>query len=221
MIKKFTFGIITMMLISCGVDHTDFSGDWIDKKNESDRMIITKNGDNYIVESRNKKFPAQIKDGLLEISTELPSKATIDANDILIIAGNEYIRFEKSKLYSFVGKWETIYFVNNGKDKMDFVYKTGITGNIIINPDLKVNYEDFTTSDGKIFDANSAFKEKPLFGNLNTLYFEKNTLRTIGSEYIQLSITDDNYLKISSPNDTDYTLLKKKWKSSIKTSFMT
>lgn len=106
MIKKFICGIITLLFVSCGVDHTDFSGDWIDKKNENDRMIIKKNGDNYIVENRDKKYPAQIKEGLLEISTELPLKATIDDNDILIINGSEYIRFEKATKPKFIGLWK-------------------------------------------------------------------------------------------------------------------
>lgn len=106
MIKKFTFVIITLIFVSCGIDHTDFSGDWIDKKNERDRMIIKKNGDNYIVESREKKYPAQIKDGLLEISAELPIKATIDENENLIIAGNEYIRYKNSVKPKFVGNWK-------------------------------------------------------------------------------------------------------------------
>jgi len=106
MIKKITFGIITLFLVSCGVDHTDFSGDWIDKTNESDRMVIKKNGDNYIVENRDKKYPAQIKEGLLEISTELPLKATIDENDILIINGSEYIRIEKATKPKLIGQWK-------------------------------------------------------------------------------------------------------------------
>lgn len=105
--KKLFLILIPLIFISCGVDHTDFSGDWIDKKNESDRMVIKKNGDNYIVENRNKKYPAQIKDGLLEISAELPIKATIDDNDNLIVSGSEYVRFENSDLLKFIGKWKT------------------------------------------------------------------------------------------------------------------
>lgn len=85
--------ILTLTLFSCGVDHTDFSGDWIEKKEEKDRILIKKNADNYIVENKNRKFPAQLKDGLLEISDEIPIKATIDENDNLIINGYEYIRF--------------------------------------------------------------------------------------------------------------------------------
>lgn len=108
MIKKFTYGIITLLLVSCGVDHTDFSGDWIDKKNESDRMIIKRNGDNYIVENNEKKYPAQVKEGLLEISTELPIKATIDENDILIINGAEYIRIKKATKPKFTGNWKSV-----------------------------------------------------------------------------------------------------------------
>jgi hypothetical protein len=103
--RKLLLGLITIIITSCGADHTDFSGDWIEKKNENDRMIIKKNGDNYIVNNRGKKYPAQIKDGLLEISTEVPIKATIDDSDNLIVSGNEYIRIEKSKLNDYLGEW--------------------------------------------------------------------------------------------------------------------
>lgn len=34
--------ILTLTLFSCGVDHTDFSGDWIEKKEEKDRILINK-----------------------------------------------------------------------------------------------------------------------------------------------------------------------------------
>lgn len=98
----------TILLASCGIDHTDFSGDWIEKENENDRMIIKKNGDNYLVENRGKKYAAQIKDGLLEISSELPIKATIDENDNLIVSGEEYIRVEKSILNKYFGYWDRI-----------------------------------------------------------------------------------------------------------------
>lgn len=104
--RKLLYGLITLILTSCGVDHTDFSGDWIDKKNEQDRLIIKKNGDNYIVQNGDKKYPAQIKDGLLEISSELPIKATIDDNDYLIVGGEEYVRLENSIKYKLVGLWE-------------------------------------------------------------------------------------------------------------------
>ena len=103
--QKLLLGLFAIILISCGTDHTDFSGDWIEKEKENDRMIIKKNGDNYLVENRGKKYPAQIKDGLLEISAELPIKATIDEADNLIVAGNEYIRIEKSSLNKYFGKW--------------------------------------------------------------------------------------------------------------------
>lgn len=99
--KKLFLLFIPLMLLSCGTDLTDFSGFWVEKERENDRVIIKKNGDNYIVENNGKKYPAQIKDGLLEVSAELPIKATIDENDILIIGGKEYIRIEKSKTYKF------------------------------------------------------------------------------------------------------------------------
>ena len=101
--KKLILLFIPLMLLSsCGTDLTDFSGFWVEKERENDRVIIKKNGENYLVENHGKKYPAQIKDGLLEVSAELPMKATIDENDILIIGGKEYVRIEKSKTYKFV-----------------------------------------------------------------------------------------------------------------------
>ena len=117
--QKLLLGFIALFLSSCGVDHTDFSGDWVDKKSERDRMIIKKNGDNYIVENRSKKYPAQIKDGLLEISAELPIKATIDENDILIVAGKEYYRFEKALKPKFAGIWHK---ENDEKTEYKIIY---------------------------------------------------------------------------------------------------
>jgi hypothetical protein len=100
--KKLVLLLIPLMLSSCVNNLTDFSGFWIEKEKENDRVIIKKNGDNYLVENRGKKYPAQIKDDLLEVSAELPMKATIDENDNLIIGGKEYIRIEKAKTYKFV-----------------------------------------------------------------------------------------------------------------------
>jgi len=110
--RKLILPLIPLMLLSCGTDLTDFSGFWVEKEKENDRVIIKKNGDNYLVENRGKKYPAQIKDDLLEVSAELPMKATIDENNILIIGGKEYIRIEKSKTYKFV-EFENCALVDN------------------------------------------------------------------------------------------------------------
>ena len=103
--KLLSLLLITLFITSCGVNHTDFSGDWVEKEKENDRMVIKKNGDNYIVKNEEKKYPAQIKDGLLEISAQFPLKATIDENDNLIVAGKVYIRIENSMLNNYLGKW--------------------------------------------------------------------------------------------------------------------
>ena len=104
--KLFLLLVLSNLLFSCGVDHANYKGKWVDKKYEKEIVIIEKNGKNYLVQIYNnefikdgERFPAQIKDGLLEISTGMgmPVKATIDNNDILIISGKEYIRYEKSK----------------------------------------------------------------------------------------------------------------------------
>lgn len=210
MIKKITFGIITLLLVSCGVEHTDFSGNWIDKKNESDKMIIKKNGANYIVENREKKYPANIRDGLLEISAEFPVKAIIDENDILIVGGKEYIRFEKSKIYAYIGTWKPAYFVNNGTNRMSFHKKTGITkGHIIIESDLTVQCVDFENTDGMKLDCKIMEK---LFGQLNNLNVADGVLqtKTINEKgIIEYSIDNDNLLKIKETTDSDYWLFEK------------
>lgn len=129
---KFSILILMMFFYSCGVDHTDFSGDWIDKKSEKDRMTINKNGDNYIVENNGKKYPAQLINGLLEISSELPIKATIDEQDNLIISGQEYIRIEKSEYLKYIGTWVTEdcldcdeLIISEDSDKKSFIVSYG------------------------------------------------------------------------------------------------
>jgi len=182
MIKKLTFGIITLLLVSCGVDHTDFSGNWIDKKNESDKMIIKKNGDNYIVENREKKYPAKIKDGLLEISAELPITATIDENDFLIVGGKEYIRFEKAIRPKFEGRWKISYSENpNTGEKMDITTPEFITitnsprGRTSIgfdgHPDYPQKYNSINYANG-VISYNLRYRDESGWNNKKNMTFE-------------------------------------------------
>lgn len=48
------------------------------------------------------KYAAKVKDGLLEISSDINMKALIDEKDVLIVGGKEYKRIEKSVEYKFV-----------------------------------------------------------------------------------------------------------------------
>ncbi|WP_417861505.1 hypothetical protein [Winogradskyella sediminis] len=107
MIKKTIIGVFTLILISCSSDNSDFIGIWINKKNENEKLIIEKNGENYIVSNGEKKYPAQVKEGLLEISADLPLKATIYDKNNLIINGIEYLRFKKPKEYIIIKSKDT------------------------------------------------------------------------------------------------------------------
>lgn len=104
--KKLLSVCIALLLLSCGVDQSNFSGKWIDKKFESQVIEIAKDGENYLITLNDKKYPAQVKDGLLEISADSPYKANIDKDDILTISGDEFIRFEKAKKPKYLGKWD-------------------------------------------------------------------------------------------------------------------
>ena len=204
MIKKFTFGIITLLLISCRIDHTDFSGDWIDKKNEQITIIIKKNGDNYIVENRGKKYPAQIKDGLLEISAELPMKATIDENDELIVAGQEYIRIEKSKVYKFIGNWKATTFMNDGIQAFPFKYKSG--GDMEITIDFGPSISCNLSFKGKNYVCDEWFG-----GKFNKIYFDGNVLKARTKRYIyEFTLLSENKLKAKPNTDSDFVIFERK-----------
>lgn len=163
--KKIIFIITSFIFISCGVDHADFSGKWVEKKQENEMVTISKNGKNYLVEIEDKKFPAQVKDELLEISTQIPVKATIDDNDHLIIAGDEYIRIENSKKRKFMGNWKVknhdsskpseCYFLTFDLNiDIDENNKLEIYGgqieNKILNPNEQLNIKNINFDDGKI-----------------------------------------------------------------------
>ena len=137
-----TFSII--LFISCGNNHTDFSGKWIDKKNESDIMKIEKNGKNYIVENGKNKYPAQIKDDLLEISAELPIKATIDNNGILIVGGNEYIRYKNATKPKFEGIWK-----QENSEKAEYKIVLNTNGSLTLNLLNNEPWEEEGHSGGK------------------------------------------------------------------------
>lgn len=100
--KFITIVLIFTIFYSCNKSSENFNGFWVEKKYENETVIITDNGNSLIVENSGKKYPAEIEDGILEISAELPLKGVIDENKSLIIAGKEYIRIEKAKSYKFV-----------------------------------------------------------------------------------------------------------------------
>jgi hypothetical protein len=105
--KKIIVLLTAIIFTSCG-NNINFTGRWVEKKKENEIIIINKNRNRYIVEYRGNKYPAQIRDGLLEISAELPIKATIDENDVLIIGGDEFVRYENSYKYKYSGLWKRI-----------------------------------------------------------------------------------------------------------------
>lgn len=65
-------------------------------------LFINPNDRNFIVDWNDKKYAANVVDGLLEISGPQIIKATIDQNDVLIISGEEFIRIENSQNYHLV-----------------------------------------------------------------------------------------------------------------------
>lgn len=222
MLHKLLFGILCLLFVACGSNHSDFAGEWTDKEKENEILKISKVDNNYLVEfgnlNRNEKFPAKVIDNMLEISTGLPVKAIIDDNDNLIVNGKEYIRFEKSKRYPFVGKWKSVYFVNNGETEMPFENKTGVRVYLIINSDLSVNceFEAVSFHGEKIDVSRKEIDCKDFFGDsVNILSFEKGILRALQSRngyftegYLELSIEND-FLKIKSTQDSDFSLFKK------------
>jgi|GEM_PF-3855741 len=223
MLQKLLFGIFLLWFISCGNDNSKFVGEWTDKNHENEFLKISKVKKNLLVESytsksrglessTNNKYPAKVIDNMIEISAELPIKGIIDDNDNLIINGKEYVRFEKSKKSSFVGKWKSIYFVSNGNKEMPFEYKTGISGYLNFNSDFTVNceFEFVETDKSKNFNRNINCEDLVgLFGNFNSMYFEDGVFKTgYEDKIINFSIEND-FLKIKSSQDSDFSLFKK------------
>ena len=159
--KKIILIIISFIFISCGTDHTDFSGKWVEKKQEKTMVTIDKNGKNYLIEIEGKKFPAQLKDELLEISTQIPVKASIDNNGHLIIAGEEYIRIETSQKRKLIGNWDV---VEDGSSKPSECYF--FTFDLNINVDERNNIVIIGgENDNKNFKSNNKINIKNISFN--------------------------------------------------------
>ena len=140
---KITKIIIILSLLffnnACKAQSTDFEGVWLSKKN---KIEIIKNGYSYIVKVNSKKYPAEIKDNLLVISAQMPIKASI-FDDKLIINGDEYIRENKFRTE------QKMEYINEGKTKLKdmlskiaetYTQKNRIVEKIFIMLKGKINY---------------------------------------------------------------------------------
>ena len=96
-----TFVVAFVAQACTNVSERNYSGYWVEKKGESELIIINRNNGNYVVENNDRKYTAQVNDkGVLEISADLIQLATIDESGQLIIGGSEYIPISESKTYS-------------------------------------------------------------------------------------------------------------------------
>lgn len=100
-----TLALVAVLFFSCN-SGSNFSGTWLDKKYEQEILKINKQDNNYIIEIANSKYPCKIKDGIIEILSTPPINGTIMGDSILLINGNEYIRYENSLTNRFIGSWK-------------------------------------------------------------------------------------------------------------------
>lgn len=87
-----------IMVAACGHPGTQFAGKWVNTKDPRDTMNITRNGDQFLVESRGNRVGAVYKDGSLEVSGIIGSVRIthVKDSDTLIAPGllgqAEYVR---------------------------------------------------------------------------------------------------------------------------------
>jgi len=182
--KQLFFLILSFFILSCSnQDGSDFVGKWVDKKTEDDLSEIIKNGKTYIASDNSGKYPAEYKDGMLEISSPLGTiKATIDTeNGNLLVAGKEYIRIENATRPKFIGKWKESYIenmTNNSKEELvegGYLNINDTNGNLTIlyegHPGYPQKYNNIKYENGKII-YNLSYGDEYGWNYKNKMEFE-------------------------------------------------
>lgn len=107
--KNIMYLLVFLSLIRCGTTESNriFEDEWYEKDYQREIISISKEGDIYLVEEEGKKYPAELKEKMLEISAGFPLKAIIDSNDYLILDGKEYIRKKNSQRVKMNGLWQS------------------------------------------------------------------------------------------------------------------
>ncbi|MEP7197998.1 MAG: SH3 domain-containing protein [Saprospiraceae bacterium] len=117
--------ILFSIMISCNSDDSSkYIGNWMDQKTESQFLTISKTGNNFIVTTDNKKFPAKLENSILSVSIGSNEYKLIYENNLklLIFNGEEYILEENGISSKFIGTW---YNAVHGANEMVEVSKSG------------------------------------------------------------------------------------------------
>mgnify|MGYP006426209971 CR=1 FL=1 len=94
--KLLSFLLITFLISCSGITEPKFEGKWEDpERKQYGILTITKNGDNYLIDTNDGKFVGTIENEILVINARGKEiKAMIDENGHLIIGGNTAVRIE-------------------------------------------------------------------------------------------------------------------------------
>lgn len=171
--KIFYILLFFIIATSCGnQEGNDFVGKWVEKQKEGDLSEIIKNGKTYIVIDDEGKYPAEYKDGMLEISSPVGAiKATIDKQtNTLIIGGKEFIRYENASKPKFIGEWVVSFSNRKDIDLSNVVLKIEMNdrNNFVIFGDTGRRIYDFRFENGEIkiyFSADQFYKFTPTSDN--------------------------------------------------------
>lgn len=103
--NKITFLIIFSLLVSCS-ENSKFTGTWYSNSNICDSLKISKGENNLVVEYFDLKFPAEIKNGYLEIYGEEITKVSLGEKEELLINGSVYSKKISDKIILLDGDWK-------------------------------------------------------------------------------------------------------------------
>lgn len=163
--NTFTILILAFLLSSCS-ENSKFIGTWYNNSNSCDSLFISKGEDKLVAEYFGSKFPAEVKNGYLEIYGKETLKASLGKQDELLIDGMICSKKTSDNDFSLNGDWkiyecDTKFNWSNisiENDTISVIYGPPIeiigTLNRISKDSIAVNYEygAGTISMSKIID---------------------------------------------------------------------
>ena len=103
--NKFALLFLMTLIISCS-DNSKYSGTWYNNSNFCDSLSIYKGEDKLVVEYIGGKFPAEVKDGYLEIYGQETSKASLGQENEILIDGIVFSKKLSERNIELNGEWK-------------------------------------------------------------------------------------------------------------------
>lgn len=102
-------GLISLLLIVIlslfFTEKPKYAGTWYNDSNFCDSLVVTKNKDKLVAAFSGRKYPAEVKDGHLEIYSKKLLRGSITSEDELEIAGKTYSKAVSDYGFSIEGNW--------------------------------------------------------------------------------------------------------------------